>query len=397
MVLTATDGLTAAVLTQAGRDKRTVSVVNAALLRVVTRIGVPVTLLVLGAGVAFPSQRPLIGAALAIPFALYVQGTRGIFLAAGAAQALIVVDAMNSSIFGLLLIPLLAFGHLGAYQVLAFWVIAWMGSATFARYACRRLEQDRGLPKTADVRTAFGEQLQRGMRNGGAMLAGYLNLRIDVFLVSAVLGARELGLYTLAIASAELLWGLSLPVVWSTLDRVAGAPFAEAAAFVVRVTRNVFAVQIVLGVIAAALGPTLIALVYGSRFAPSGLVLQLLIPGTAIYAARSLMGYFILVRLDRPFLLMATQTASALLCAAISFAMFPVYGIAGAAIATSVTYTLVVIVLAAIFCRATGTRPAALLVPTRDDLRWYGEKARSIAASRLLWKARKPAGSVNLS
>jgi O-antigen/teichoic acid export membrane protein len=381
-LLTATDGFTSVILVQAGRDKCSARVVHAAFVRIVAMLGVPTALLVLGLAAVLPSQRPLAGAALVIPFALYLQGTRGLLLAAGKSRAVIFQDALNSIIFGVVLMPLLIFAHLTAYGALALWVSAWIGSAAYAFRACQGLERTGVAPAEAAVRNASIEQLRLGLKNGAATLVGFINLRIDIFLVSLVFEARDLGIYMLAVATGELLWSVSLPLAYANMDRIAGAPFDQAASLVTRLTRNMLAVQIFLALLLSAIGPVLINAVYGSRFAPSGLILQLLLPGIAIYAARTLMGYFILVRIGRPMLLVLAQGSSAVACAAISLIMFRWFGIAGAAAATSVTYCLVVPAFAIIFCRATGVSWRELLIPTREDIGWYGgQLARRFQAS----------------
>ena len=382
MALTATDGLCTAVLTQVGREKRSLATVHAAVRRVAWMLGVPFGLLLASIAVAVPSQRPLLGAALVVPFAIYVQGSQGIFLAIGSSRAMIIQGALNTVVFGLVLIPVLIFAHASAYVALSIWALAWCASALYSFWACRRLTRARSAagaaePSRADVQNVSMEQLRWGAKNGAAMFAGYINMRIDVFLVSAVLGSTELGVYTLAVMTGELLWSVSQPVVWANLDRVAGASFEDATALVVRLTRNVLAVQFVLGLVFAAVGPPLIALVYGSRFSESGAVLECLLPGIACYAARTLMGNFILVRLNRPLFLAVSQGLSATACAVISLLMFPRFGTIGAAAATSVTYCSLVVVQALVFCRATGTRPIHLLVPTAGDVQWYKDRIRT--------------------
>lgn len=383
LVLTATEGLSAAVLTQTGRDKKSVHLVHAALRRVAVLLGIPMALVLLAVGIALPSQRPLIGAGLVVPFAVYVQGSQGILLAAGNARALIVQGAINTTLYGLILIPLLIFAHVSPEAALTLWALGWVVSAAYGYVACRNVDRSRFVPAVAELHDVVIEQIRRGVRNGGAMFAGYLNLRIDVFIVSALLGAGQLGVYTLAIATGEQLWNLSQPVVWSTMDRVSGAPFADAAALVARLTRSVLVVELALALIFAAVGPPLMHLVYGRRFQESGIVLLLLLPGIAMYAVRALMGFFILVRLDRPMFLMLSQSASAAACAAISLTLLPRFGILGAATATSVTYCLLVVVQAAVFCRATGIEPVRLIVPTPEDLRWIECRARALLRTRL--------------
>jgi O-antigen/teichoic acid export membrane protein len=383
MVLTMSDGFTAAVLTQAGRDKRPARAVHAAMLRVIGLLGAPAAVLLLAVALAFASQRPLIGAAVAIPLGLYVQGSRGLMLSRGKTRALVVQGALNTVVFGLVLIALLLFSGLDATGTLVVWIAGWAAAAAYGFWFVRRLAGSDAPVAAPDLRAMTFQQLRGALKNGAAMFAGFLNLRIDVFIVSALLGARELGIYTLAIASGELLWNLSQPVAHATLDRIAGADVEDAVALVKRMTRNSFVVLVALGVLAAIFGPPAIRLVYGERFAASGPLLLLLLPGLVVYAARVLVGYFILVRLERPLFLMWTQLASAAACAAITLVLLPRFGLAGAALATSSTYLAVVAVLVVMFCRATGTRPTSLFIPTAADLAWYEARLQAVASSWL--------------
>ena len=77
MVLIGTDGITGAVLLQAGRKTDSIARIYAATIGVVAAVAIPCTLVALAIGFIAPSQRPLLGAALAIPFALFAQGGRG--------------------------------------------------------------------------------------------------------------------------------------------------------------------------------------------------------------------------------------------------------------------------------------------------------------------------------
>jgi O-antigen/teichoic acid export membrane protein len=378
LFLSVADGLGAVVLAQAGRSGAASRTVHTALARVTAVLGVPVAIIILAIALAVPSQRPLAAVALIVPLAIYVQGAQGLFLATRSTRAVILQGALNTVVYGLLLIPLLIFAHATAFTALALWVLAWAGSAGYSFYAYRALDRSGPRPSEADVRTAFVEQIRRGFRNCLANFAGFVNLRIDVFLVSAVLGPRALGIYTLAVVTGEMLWSVSRPVVWSAMDRIAGAPLPEALALVARLTRNMLALQTLLATVVALVGPPLIIIVYGPRFALSGLVLQLLLPGMVAFAAEAAMGYFIVIRLERPLFLMATQGVAALVCAGISLAMFPAYGIVGAAAATSVTYCLVVIAQIVLLCRSTGLAPAALLVPTGQDAQSFLRRVRSV-------------------
>jgi O-antigen/teichoic acid export membrane protein len=213
------------------------------------------------------------------------------------------------------------------------------------------------------------EQFHFGMRTSAATLAGYVNLRIDVFLISALLGPRLLGIYTLALSVGELLWSVSLPVVYAALERIAGDPFDDAAALAARLMRNVIALQVVFGVLVFIAGPRLVVLIYGPAFSEAGTVLRILLPGLVVYALEAFLGYFILVQLRRPMLLFAIQATSAVLCAVITLATLSRFGIVGAAAATSLTYLGVVAFKSVYFKRKTGIGIRAQWLLSESDVR----------------------------
>lgn len=357
MVLTATDGLSGAVLLQAGRDRRPLNRVHGAMLRVVCTISVPSVAVALSLGIVLPSQRPLIAAAAAIPFALYAQGARGILLAAGAAGAIAWQGSITTIFLSVALILALVAWHIDSYQALMMWFGAQALAAAYTATIIRRMIK-RGVVVHDTTTPTLGElvreQFHFGMRTSAATLAGYVNLRIDVFLISALLGPRLLGIYTLAVSVGELLWSVSLPVVYAALERIAGDPFGDAAALAARLMRNVIALQVFFGVIAFIVGPRLLVLLYGPAFSEAGTVLRILLPGLVVYAVEAFLGYFILVQLQRPMLLFAIQTTSAVLCAGITLATLSRFGIIGAAAATSLTYLGVVAFKSVYFKRKTG-------------------------------------------
>jgi O-antigen/teichoic acid export membrane protein len=215
------------------------------------------------------------------------------------------------------------------------------------------------------------EQIRFGMRAAGASVAGFLNLRVDVFVVSIMFAPAALGWYTLAIASGELLWQVSRAFAWSALGRIGSAPPAESAALVARITRNTLAIVGSCGVVAFIVGPWLIVHVYGYSFAPSGNALRWALPGLVAYAAEVALTNFIVVQLARPMTIVWVQSASTIACAALTFATAGRFGIAAAAGSTSLTYLVVTCVLIAIFARSTGIPPQRLLLIQREDLHHY--------------------------
>jgi O-antigen/teichoic acid export membrane protein len=372
MVLTGTDGLSNAVLMQAGRDKGALARIHRALAVLAGSIALPCMLVGMAIGLAVPSQRPLIGAALAIPFAIYAQGSRGLLLATGVTGGVAWQNSITNVFLNVVIVTVLLVGHVQSYAVLALWI---GGQAIAAAYTAilvnRTIAERRTAPDCGpSVRSLFLEQLDFGTRSSLATLSGYINMRIDVFLVSAMLGARLLGIYTLAVATGEMIWTLSLPLLYASLQSIAGGTFQDAATLTARLMRTVVALQVVIGLVVFIAGPWLITAVYGQAFAEAGPVMRILMPGLVAYALEMFLGYFILVQIKRPLFIFCIQSASAALCALITVIALPRFGLAGAAFATSVTYVGVVVFKSLLFKLKTGTsmREQWLLRPD-DDLR----------------------------
>jgi len=111
--------------------------------------------------------------------------------------------------------------------------------------------------------------------------ADFLNLRVDVFVVSIMLDARSLGIYSLAVATGELIWQISRPLSWTTTGRVAAGTREYAIALVSRVTRMILAVELLAGIVIFAFAPAAVNAVYGSAYAESGDLVRWLLPASS--------------------------------------------------------------------------------------------------------------------
>jgi O-antigen/teichoic acid export membrane protein len=377
MVLIGTDGITGAVLMQAGRKSDAPARIHAAMLGIVTAAALPCAVVALAIGLLIPSQRPLVGVAFALPFALYAQGARGLLLALGATGAVAWQGAIAAVGFSAAVIVALLLWHISSYEALTLWFISQAAAAAYTAVVVRSRIRRAG-PSATEHSLGFlmREQLHFGGRSSLATLAGYINLRIDVFLISALLGPRALGIYTLAVATGEMLWSISLPVVWAALEQIAGDAFAEAAKLAAGLMRSVVALQAALGIALFIAGPWLIVHVYGAAFAGAGTVLRILLPGLVVYAVETFLGYFILVQVKRPMLLFAVQSSSAVVCAGLTLLLLGRFGMNGAAAATTVTYMGVVAFKSLYFRHKTGIGLREQWLVTADDVRSLYRRVR---------------------
>jgi O-antigen/teichoic acid export membrane protein len=364
-------GFSDAVLVQFGKHKRSAGIVNVITVKILTAVLAVVIPVFVAIAVWVPSQRPLAAAAAVLPFAMYMQVMTPFLMVRDKVSLLNARTLVQSLGTALCTIPLLLFTNLGLSAVIGVWILFYASTAFQYAWSMREIVASSPPSDDESPKEIMREQLRFGLRAAGGSTAGFLNMRVDIFVVSIMFAPAALGWYTLAIGTGELLWQVSRAFVWSALGRIGSDPLPEAAALVARVTRNTLAIVGSLGIIAFIAGPWLIVHVYGESFAPAGLALRWALPGLVAYAAEVALTKFIVLQLGRPLTTVWVQLSAAALCALITVAAAGHFGIVAAAAATSVTYLMVTIVLTTIFLRATHISLAQLLLVQREDLRHY--------------------------
>lgn len=367
-------GMRPGILFEYGRNKQAGGAVYAAALRILLFTVIPLSVALSVVAAVVPSQRVLLAVACALPFYLYAFVTSSFFLAASNVQIVNYQNLMSFLGVAAVSIPLLVFFHVGINIVLLVWVAMNAAAALYCAFKVRPYIRYHGSKPLGPL---IREQAAFSMKAGSTTFVGYLNLRIDEFIVGLLLGAASLGVYSPAISTGELMWKVTNPVAFAAQGRIASESLDEAMALVAKLTRNILAVGLISGAMLFFAGPWLIEFVYGPPFAKAGEALRFLLPALVAYAVYPVLRDFITFQLGKPLLITIIQIGSILACAAITVATLPSIGILGAAIATSVTYLAVIFTMAMIFLLSTKVPLRRLVLLTPDDVKNY---ARLFAA-----------------
>jgi O-antigen/teichoic acid export membrane protein len=166
-------------------------------------------------------------------------------------------------------------------------------------------------------------------------------LHVDIILLQQFEGNAATGYYKAALIIAELVWFVpvalqtvllhSMSELWSRRDQ---STVTELAA---RVTRYTLLLTLVMVMGIAALADPFIPLYYGTEFVPAITPLLLLLPGTLGFAVARPISAIGQGKGELTPLIIATGTA-ALLNLVLNLVLIPRFGMAGAAVATSVGY-----------------------------------------------------------
>ena len=212
--------------------------------------------------------------------------------------------------------------------------------------------------------------LRLGIKGYLANLFQFFNYRLDVLLLSFFMGVAAVGIYATAVATAEVLWYVPEAVATVLFPRTAGTSEEEARSFTPMVSRTVFPWTLVWGILLALLSYPVVILVFGGRYAAAVRPLQLLLPGVVMLSLSKVLSSDLG---GRGLLLYNTLSSLVGLIAtvALDLLLIPRWGINGAAVASSISYTLSTLLVLVLYVRVSGNSVGSVLIPGQSDLDSY--------------------------
>lgn len=200
-------------------------------------------------------------------------------------------------------------------------------------------------------------------------LVSLFNYKLDLFLVNIFIGPAAAGIYVVAVQLVERLWLLAQAVSTVLLPRLSELKDREdlKAEMTPLASRWVFSLTIMASVLLAAIGYPLLRCVFGEEFVSAFSPLLYLLPGIVAGALSKIVASDIAAR-GKPELNMYTTLASLPLNLVGNFIMIPRMGISGAAVATTFTYVLILIMILFVYRNITGISPFKLMLLGKSDV-----------------------------
>jgi O-antigen/teichoic acid export membrane protein len=316
------------------------------------------------AGLTVASTALVVGA---MPFALLWFYRSYIALALDRYEGFVIPPAVQSGVaMVLVLAGALAFGLTGALVALT------------ASHLVAALTTWRTLRMMAPT-AGDGErrQLRRAMRFGVKGYAGnalqLLNVRLDVFVLSAAVGAAAVGQLAVAVAVTGVMWLLPQALSEVIFPRVAALsadPDQEGQRTMVEtkgVRHAVLLITAGVAVIVVAL-LLLVTPVYGEEFRPAIELGLILLPGVALFGVGQVLSAVIVGRGHPQYTLYTAMVVTPLTVVGYLL-LVPALGATGAALVKTASFTLSFVLTIGFYRLATGSVSPGLFVPTRDEMR----------------------------
>jgi O-antigen/teichoic acid export membrane protein len=222
--------------------------------------------------------------------------------------------------------------------------------------------------------------LSFGVRSYVQVVIAHLLLRIDVYMVQSMLGVVQTAYYSLALHFTETVLEVPQAIGLVLYPRLASLSEEEIHRLTAQTCRRTLMVTLPAAAILGFVGPYVITLWYGKAFAAAGAPLPWAAVGVAAMA--------IFVILTRSFTARGKQrvnTASGIVALVVNVLLnlylIPRYGITGSAFATAVAYTGACLILLFFFCVEARMSWIDVIVPTREDIRYFFQIAQRGVAS----------------
>ncbi|WP_432862878.1 lipopolysaccharide biosynthesis protein [Microbispora rosea] len=310
---------------------------------------------------ASPGASPLwLVALLAIPFGTASVNLTSVLLLQSRTKTVNWATTIAALTQCLPILALMAAGHVTVTGAVVCWAISIVVPFLFALRALWpiSLRWDKSLVR---------HQLGLSGRYHVGWVAYHLLLSVDVLLLGAMDSAATVGIYTVASTLMTLARIPADSITQVVLPRQAVSGAHEAERITARTLRLCLLVSAVFIGLVAAASPWAIPLVYGHAFTASVAPLLVLAPGAlALSMTRPTEQY--LVRLGRPLRMTATFCAALAVNLALNLVLIPRWGAVGAALASTVAYTLLALLETVWFLRSARVA-VSQLVPRLTDLR----------------------------
>jgi O-antigen/teichoic acid export membrane protein len=275
---------------------------------------------------------------LGLPAAIVLQTALGSLLGVGRIRLWNGLQLVAPTLtLAAMLVAVVAFGREFTGATAA-WV-AGQGVAAVAALAVMRRWWWPPVPGTLALRDGLAT-IWFGAKVGASNLVGLINYRIELAVLEIVEGLRDVGVYSISVATAELLFIPSAALSSVLVSRMVGATDREAASLIARGTTLALVITAVAGAALAGIGIIAIEPVFGADYSAAVRPMLILIPGIVLFAPVSVLATWFSVRLGKPRYPVLTTAAAAGTTAILAPFLIEAVGITGASIASTAGYTV---------------------------------------------------------
>ncbi|MCM3088670.1 flippase [Bhargavaea ginsengi] len=199
-------------------------------------------------------------------------------------------------------------------------------------------------------------------------IVSFMNYRMDILMISLFLNPYAVGIYNVAVSIGERLWVISSPISSALFPRISSLESEnDKTILTVKVTRYVFYLSLIVGVFFFVISPWAVYILFGKEYQEASKVIRILLLGITIFAAERILSNDFAGR-GKPQINLYTSLFTVLCNVIANVILIPIYGINGAAAATSLSYSLTFLIKLTLYCKFTGAKSKDILLIKKEDI-----------------------------
>jgi O-antigen/teichoic acid export membrane protein len=212
---------------------------------------------------------------------------------------------------------------------------------------------------------------QYGIKAYFANVIGFLNYRVELFLLGIYLPMATAGHYSIAVGLAEMLWLVSqsagtmiFPMISAEQDE------GRKKIITPLVMRTVLGITLMGAILLYFLAGWFIPLVYSELYNPSIPLFQILLPGIVFVSGSRVLANDIAGR-GKPILNTYVGGVGFLFQLVLTLSLIPIYGAIGVAWASTIAYLFLFVIQLAVYLRISGNDLQSVILPRNKDWGLY--------------------------
>ena len=213
------------------------------------------------------------------------------------------------------------------------------------------------------------KSLLYGVKVHFSNIISYFHYRVDLIIINMLMTPLFVGYYSLAVNIAEKAWMLSQSISSVLFSRITKEGNGDDQNSIVRISLFItFWGTISLLFVLTFWGGFLIPMIYGNDYFPSFPLIKLLAPGIIMLSISRILSADLAAR-GYPQKTIMPKLTMLLLNIVLNIVLIPKYGVGGAAMATSITYTISSLIIIFIHKKISSSKFLRFLYLSGDDMR----------------------------
>lgn len=199
------------------------------------------------------------------------------------------------------------------------------------------------------------------------VFVNFFNYRLDLWLINIYLDDKDLSYYSLAANIVQIILYIATAIAGVMLPNLSSRTGNDRILTFLKITRISFVLFVGIVISAVLLSSFVIPFLYGADFTASVFPFQLLLIGILFSCCTQLFAQLLLVENQNKLNILACTVGLGITIVA-GITLIPIYGIAGASIATTLTYLVIFTITYIFVIRYTKTISLNLFIPNKNDI-----------------------------